>query len=196
MEVQVEIAPSPGLRVAPIEPQLIPPLGRRQVNVSAEVTRAGQFTVQASVRTPGGELLGPPSRLRMRSTAYGTITLWLTGSAGVLLVVLTVRRVIRRVRGEPPRRREIVLGPPGGRPSPAEEPPPTSPVAMAQVPPTTPVPTMPVPAARPPAATGPGPRTGDPFPDPTSATDRLPAARKRPRPGPPRPPEPPRVGSR
>ena len=30
-------------------------------------------------------LLGPPSRLQVRSTAYGTITVWLTGSAGVLL---------------------------------------------------------------------------------------------------------------
>ena len=45
--------------------------------------------------------LGPPSRLQVRSTAYGTITVWLTGSAAVLLVVLAARRVVRRVRGEP-----------------------------------------------------------------------------------------------
>jgi hypothetical protein len=190
MEVQVEIAPSSGLRVAPIAAQQIPPLGRRQLSVSADVTRAGQFTVQASVRTPGGQPLGPASRLRMRSTAYGTISLWLTGSAGVLLVVLAARRVVRRIRGEQPRKREIVLAPRSGS-APGSAPP-------------TPDPT--------------DHRSGDPFPEPTptterlstaarptdvterlptaDSTERLPAARPRPRPGPPRPPEPPRVGSR
>jgi hypothetical protein len=189
MEVQVEIAPSPGLRVAPIEAQQIPPLGRRQLSLSTDVTRAGQFTVQASVRTPGGQQLGPASRLRMRSTAYGTISLWLTGSAGVLLVVLAARRVVRRIRGEQPRKREIVLGPRSGS-------------APGSAPPT------PDPADH---------RSGDPFPDPTpsterlptapptdvterlptaESTERLPAARPHRRPGPPRPPEPPRVGSR
>jgi hypothetical protein len=101
VRVDVEILPSSGLRVAPIEPQEVPPLGRRQVRVSAEVTRSGQFSVQAAVRTPDGELLGQPSRLRVRSTAYGTITVWLTASAGILLVVLAGRRVVRRIRGEP-----------------------------------------------------------------------------------------------
>jgi hypothetical protein len=199
MEVQVEIAPSPGLRVAPIEAQQIPPLGRRQLSLSTDVTRAGQFTVQASVRTPGGQLLGPPSRLRMRSTAYGTISLWLTGSAGVLLVVLAGRRVVRRIRGEQPQRREIALGPRSGSPP-------------ASAPPT---------GTAPPTAKGPTELHGDPFPEPTPNTERLPTAtpadvterlptdttqrlptaestqRLPARPHPrPRPPEPPRVGSR
>jgi hypothetical protein len=214
MEVQVEIAPSPGLKVAPIEPQRIPAVGRLQIRASAEVTRTGQFTVQASVRTPGGELLGPPSRLRMQSTVYGTITLWLTGSAGVLLVVLAARRVVRRVRGEEPQRREIVLGPrPGSAPASAS-PVTSGPSAVAVDGPTEALPAR-------------SRRTGDPFPasdsstdsstdstvrspavrpgqeqpptdhpptgqGPIGATDRLPPAR-RPRP---EPPEPPRVGSR
>jgi Family of unknown function (DUF6049) len=103
VKVRIEIASTSGLRVAPIEVQQIPPLGRRQVSVNAQVTRAGQFTVEAAVRTPAGELLGPPSRLRVRSTAYGTITGWLTAIAGGLLVLLTARRIWRRVRGEPER---------------------------------------------------------------------------------------------
>jgi hypothetical protein len=164
MRVDVDILPSAGLRVAPIEPQEVPPLGRRQVRVSAEVTRSGQFTVQAAVRTPDGELLGPPSRLRVRSTAYGTITVWLTASAGILLVVLAGRRIVRRIRGEPRNR------PPGSGP---------------------PVPPPPYPPQVP---AGPrSHHTGDPFPDPHAVTDRLPAVPprgERPPPGPPRVPSP------
>ncbi|MGH3565363.1 MAG: DUF6049 family protein [Pseudonocardia sp.] len=103
MRVRITLSSPAGLRVAPIPEQEIPPLGRRQVQVSAEVIRSGQFVVQAVVRTPDGGSLGPPSRLRVRSTAYGTITVWLTGSAAVLLVVLVVRRVVRRIRGAPGR---------------------------------------------------------------------------------------------
>jgi Family of unknown function (DUF6049) len=171
VQVQVEILPSSGLRVAPIEPQQVPPLGRRQVRVSTEVTRSGQFSVQAAVRTPDGELLGPPSRLRVRSTAYGTITVWLTASAGVLLVVLAIRRVVRRIRGEPPGRTP-------GPASPRTE----HPASEAPRPP----------RRRPPPGS---PRSGDPFPDPLAVTDRLPPVRPRREDGPPRPPEPPRVPS-
>ncbi|MGH3613271.1 MAG: DUF6049 family protein [Pseudonocardia sp.] len=103
MRVRVNLSSPAGLRVAPIPEQEIPPLGRRQVQVSAEVIRSGQFVVQAVVSSPDGGSLGPPSRLRVRSTAYGTITVWLTGSAAVLLVVLVARRVVRRIRGEPGR---------------------------------------------------------------------------------------------
>ena len=39
--------------------------------------------------------------IRDRSTAYGTITGWLTAIAGGILVLLAARRIWRRVRGEP-----------------------------------------------------------------------------------------------
>ncbi|MGQ0575932.1 MAG: DUF6049 family protein, partial [Pseudonocardia sp.] len=100
MRVNVALSSSGGLRVDPIPEQVVPPLGRRQIQANAEVTRSGQFVVEATVRTPDGEQLGPASRLRIRSTGYGTITVWLTGTAGALLVVLAARRVLRRVRGE------------------------------------------------------------------------------------------------
>jgi hypothetical protein len=185
VRVNVEILPSAGLRVAPMEPQTVPPLGRRQVRVSAELTRSGQFIVQATVRSPEGELLGPPSRLRVRSTAYGTITVWLTASAGVLLVVLAVRRVLRRVRGEPGR----PTGPSSPTPRPDGHPEPPRPVRPTSDP-----------QQHPPS---PGPATqaaksGDPFPDPLADTDRFPVPRPRPD-GPGRPPgtgpQPPRVPS-
>lgn len=102
VRVRIEVDSSSGLRVAPIPEQVVPPLGRRQIQSSAELTRSGQFVVDAVVRTPGGQQLGPASRLRVRSTTYGTITVWLTGTAGVLLVVLAARRVFRRIRREHP----------------------------------------------------------------------------------------------
>jgi hypothetical protein len=167
--VRVEILPSSGLRVAPIEPQQVPPLGRRQVRVSAEVIRSGQFSVQAAVHTPNGELLGPPSRLRVRSTAYGTITVWLTASAGILLVVLAAHRVVRRIRGEP--ENPSAAPPPPGPPEPRTEPHPTDRSAQAGL--ATPSGTQP---------NGPAdPRhRGDPFPDPLATTDKLPVVRHRP----------------
>ena len=179
MEVRLSISSTTGLRVAPIPPQRIPPLGRRQVQVSAEVVRSGQFSVEATVHSPAGRALGPPSRLQVRSTAYGTITVWLTGSAAVLLVVLAAHRVVRRVRGEssPRDRTGPSVGPPTPetptpetptpetpRPEPEGAAPalltdlPTAPVrASNPEPPTTPVrtppdpepPTRPVPARRP-----------------------------------------------
>ena len=135
VRVQLEISSTSGLRVAPIDMQQVPPLGRRQVQVSAEVTRSGQFTVQASVRAPDGAPLGPPSRLRVRSTAYGTITVWLTASAGVLLVVLAIRRVRRRVRIEPPPHTgPIPLDPRPEHPGPAGPPAPPVPQWTRPVP--------------------------------------------------------------
>ena len=54
--------------------------------------------MDAQAQTPGGEPLGPSARLLLRSTAYGTITVWLTASAAVVLVILTSVRIARRVR--------------------------------------------------------------------------------------------------
>jgi hypothetical protein len=105
MRVRVALGRTPGLRTAPIPDQQIPPNGRLQLRVNAQLSRSGQFAVEAKMTTLEGAQLGPVSRLQLRSTAYGTITLWLTGLAGALLVILAVRRITRRVRatrGRPP----------------------------------------------------------------------------------------------
>ncbi|MDN5919385.1 MAG: hypothetical protein L0I76_30525, partial [Pseudonocardia sp.] len=98
MNVRIVLSSTSGLRVAPIPVQAVPPLGRVQVQVSAKVTRAGQFSVDAGLRTPDGATLGPDTRLRVRSTVYGTVTVWLTAIAGAVLVVLVARRMLRRIR--------------------------------------------------------------------------------------------------
>lgn len=101
MRVRVVLSSTTGLRVGPIAVQAVPPLGRVQVRVSAKVTRSGQFSVDAGLRTPDGAVLGPDTRLRVRSTVYGTVTVWLTAIAGAVLVVLVVRRMLRRIRPAP-----------------------------------------------------------------------------------------------
>lgn len=114
LDVRVEIVSTAGLRVAPIPEQRVPPLGRIQVRANAQVVRAGQFAVDAVVRTPEGTILGPPTRLQVRSTAYGTVTVWITAIAGVLLVLLVTRRLLRRFRGDRPEPPSATV--PGGGP--------------------------------------------------------------------------------
>jgi Family of unknown function (DUF6049) len=199
MEVRLSISSTTGLRVAPIPAQRIPPLGRRQVQVEAQVVRSGQFAVEATVRTPAGRQLGAPSRLQVRSTAYGTITVWLTGCASVLLVVLGARRVVRRIRGEPSRRDRV--GPSTGplpsvaTPSPDRQPDPVEPAEQGAGPPTaTPLappdpappdpappdpepPTRPVPAPKPPTSAEPPTSPMPTRPDPEPPTRPVPARR-------------------
>lgn len=127
LDVRIVIASTAGLQVAPIPDQRIPPLGRIQVRVSAQVVRAGQFAVDAIVQTPRGDDLGPPTRLQVRSTAYGTVTVWLTVIAGALLVLLVIRRIVRRARDRSGPPDDPTDGPgdgpgpgPGGPPAPEE----------------------------------------------------------------------------
>ena len=98
VDVTVALEPTPGVRVSPVPVRRVPAFGSVQFQVALDVGRSGQFTVDATARTPGGESLGPTSRLLLRSTAYGTITVWLTASAAVVLVSLASLRVARRVR--------------------------------------------------------------------------------------------------
>lgn len=101
IDVQITLSEVPGLRTGSIDVVQVPAASRRQVRIPTEVIRAGQFSVEAQLSTPGGTPLGPtmPSRIQLRSTAYGTVTLALTGGGAVLLVLLAGYRITRRVRG-------------------------------------------------------------------------------------------------
>ena len=98
MQVTLDLSETAGLRAGGVGLQLVPARSTRQLVIPAKVSRAGQFSVDARLSTPGGTPLGEPSTLQLRSTAFGTVTVALTAGAGGALVLLVARAIVRRVR--------------------------------------------------------------------------------------------------
>jgi hypothetical protein len=103
MQVELSLSETAGLRAGEVGLQLVPARSTRQLVIPAKVNRAGQFSVDARLSTPGGTPLGEPSTLQLRSAAFSRVTVALTAGAGAALVLLVARRFVRRVR----RRREV-----------------------------------------------------------------------------------------
>lgn len=98
MEMALSLEQTPGLRTGAVGVQLVPARSSRQFVIPAEVVRAGQFSVDARLTTPGGTPLGRPSTLQLQSSAFDAVTVALTAGAGGLLVLLVGRRIVRRNR--------------------------------------------------------------------------------------------------
>ncbi|MEO7195156.1 MAG: DUF6049 family protein [Pseudonocardiaceae bacterium] len=98
MQVELSLSETAGLRAGRVGLQLVPARSTRQLVIPAQVSRAGQFSVDARLSTPGGTPLGEPSTLQLRSTAFGRVTVALTTGAGAALILLVAQRVVRRVR--------------------------------------------------------------------------------------------------
>ncbi|MDQ2882964.1 MAG: DUF6049 family protein [Actinomycetota bacterium] len=103
MQVELNLSETAGLRAGEVGLQLVPAHSTRQLVIPAKVNRAGQFSVDARLSTPGGTSLGEPSTLQLRSAAFSRVTVALTAGAGAALVLLMARRFVRRAR----RRREV-----------------------------------------------------------------------------------------
>ncbi|MFB9906610.1 DUF6049 family protein [Allokutzneria oryzae] len=109
VKVRLNFSDTPGLRTESVEETLAPG-GGRQVKVKAEVSRSGQFTVDAWLTTPTqpkGLPLGHAKRLTLRSTAYGNITLGITLTAGALMVGMMGMRVYKRLRYGPTAKKPV-----------------------------------------------------------------------------------------
>jgi hypothetical protein len=106
VQVTLNLSETAGLRAGAVGLQLVPARSTRQLVIPAKVSRAGQFSVDASLSTPGGTPLGEPSTLQLRSTAFGRVTVALTSGAAALLVLLVARRIVRRIRRRVRRTRE------------------------------------------------------------------------------------------
>jgi hypothetical protein len=98
VQVALSLSETAGLQAGAVGVQLVPARSTRQFVIPAKVSRAGQFSVDARLGTPGGTPLGEPSTLQLRSTAFGTVTVALTAGAGAALVLLVARRFVRRAR--------------------------------------------------------------------------------------------------
>jgi hypothetical protein len=98
MQVELTLSETAGMRAGEVGLQLVPARSTRQLVIPAKVNRAGQFSVDARLSTPGGTALGEPSTLQLRSAAFSRVTVALTAGAGAALVLLVARRFVRRVR--------------------------------------------------------------------------------------------------
>ena len=96
--VRINVSSVPGLRLEPVDVIRIPPLSSGRRLIPAEVSRSGRFSVDVRLSTPGGTPLGETVRLELNSTSYGIISVAVTGTAGVVLVLLVGFRIFRRVR--------------------------------------------------------------------------------------------------
>lgn len=76
--------------------QTIAPHQQVVVDVHAAAKTSGVFPVQAQLLTPSGQKYGAPVQLFVRSTAYGTITLVITGAATAALMIAVAIRLTRR----------------------------------------------------------------------------------------------------
>jgi len=73
------------------------PAGRSvTVQVPAEVSRAGFFTVRVQLTTDDGTRWGAEQTLQMRSTAYGAFTITLIVVAAVVVVITAALRIRKR----------------------------------------------------------------------------------------------------
>ena len=96
--VRIVLAETPGIRARELADQVLPARGERVVRVPVEVLRSGRFPVNVRLTTPDGVALGDTVKLEVSSSAYGTITVIVTVVAAIALVLLSGRRIIRRVR--------------------------------------------------------------------------------------------------
>ncbi|MFD5825810.1 DUF6049 family protein [Lentzea sp. NPDC060358] len=96
--VRIALADTPGIRKLELADQVLPARGERVVRVPVEVLRSGRFPVNVRLTTPEGVALGDSVKLEVSSSAYGTITVIITVIAAIALVLLSGRRIYKRVR--------------------------------------------------------------------------------------------------
>lgn len=96
--VGVSVRNNRALRPDKVPYQKIPANSSRNRNINIEPLRAGRISAEVELETPQGIQLGEPTRFELASTQYGTITLVVTGVAGAALLLLSSRRIYRRLR--------------------------------------------------------------------------------------------------
>lgn len=99
IHVQINFSGEPGLEPPGPTSAEIPAHSPFTLFISAKLARTGRFSLIETLTTPtGNTALGPPARLELVSTSYGTIILVVSGVAFGALVLLSARRIYRRAR--------------------------------------------------------------------------------------------------
>lgn len=98
VNVHLRIQPPSGIRIDDLGTLRIPARGSRTFFLASDIQRSGQVSIDVQATTNQGTELGSPTRIRLESSVYGVVTLGITIAASVLLLLLSIRRVIRRVR--------------------------------------------------------------------------------------------------
>lgn len=84
---------------------------RITIKVPAHVERTGRFRITVQLETPSGGALGRAVPLKVRSNAFGTLALWITGIAFAILVLAILIRLLRRVRARRRKRPVATIAP-------------------------------------------------------------------------------------
>lgn len=98
VQARINLGNTPGLKP---EQQILVRIPARAAiprYLPAEVTRSGRFSVDIWLTTEQGTRLGGTSRVELKSTSYGSITLTVTFTAAGVLVLLVGLRLFRRIR--------------------------------------------------------------------------------------------------
>lgn len=106
VRIRIRVTPALGVQgfsAAPHGAQTIPAARdgnptRITIKVPAHVERTGRFRITVQLETPSGGALGRAVPLKVRSNAFGTLALWITGIAFAILVLAILIRLLRRVR--------------------------------------------------------------------------------------------------
>lgn len=99
--VRLHVDAPPEMKITDIGPTQLPPRGSRTLTVPAQISDSRKLVVAFGLTTETGQQLGEPTRVTVRSNAYGQVLAIITGCAGALLLFLAGRRLLHRFRGEP-----------------------------------------------------------------------------------------------
>ncbi|WP_020669093.1 DUF6049 family protein [Amycolatopsis nigrescens] len=98
VNVQITLQNNSGLKPAPAKQYSIAAGTSQQAALEVEALRVGRFSVDVSLTTPGGTQLGSPATFELRSSEYSTVTIIITVTAAGALLLLSGRRIYRRIR--------------------------------------------------------------------------------------------------
>ncbi|RBM23683.1 hypothetical protein DI005_01670 [Prauserella sp. PE36] len=96
--VRIRLENNAGLRPAHMPDSLLSANSKIPQYIPAEALRSGRFNLDVSLTTPGGTELGTPARLDFSSSELGVVTVVLTATAAGALVLLSGRRIYRRLK--------------------------------------------------------------------------------------------------